>query len=116
RSIYQWDSVYNPISISKRFYFEEIRIIEILYAQSKRFMVYLQVSFYGIKRKVIHYGWLIVLSGTLCIFACLGLGRFTIGMILPSIATSLGLTYSQMGLISTANFIGYLISVFVSGR
>lgn len=73
------------------------------------------MSFCVIKRKVPHYGWLIVLSGTLCIFACLGLGRFTIGMILPSMATSLGLSYSQMGLISTANFIGYLISVFVSG-
>ncbi|MFN3395916.1 MAG: YbfB/YjiJ family MFS transporter [Thermodesulfovibrionales bacterium] len=113
--LYQGDSVYNPTSISKRFYFEEIRIIEILYAQSKRFVVYLQMFFYGMKRKVPHYGWLIVLSGTLCIFACLGLGRFTIGMILPSMATSLGLTYSQMGLISTANFVGYLISVFVSG-
>lgn len=73
------------------------------------------MSFWGVRRNILHYGWLIVLSGTLCIFACLGLGRFTIGMILPSMATSLGLTYSQMGLISTVNFIGYLISVFVSG-
>ncbi len=62
-----------------------------------------------------HYGWVIVFSGMLCIFACLGLGRFTIGMILPSMATSLGLTYSEMGFISTGNFIGYLISVFMAG-
>lgn len=73
------------------------------------------MSFYAIKRAMPHYGWLIVFSGTLCIFACLGLGRFTIGMILPSMASSLGLTYSEMGLISTGNFIGYLLSVLLSG-
>lgn len=75
-------------------------------------MVYLLMP---LKKRMPHYGWLIVLAGTLCIFACLGLGRFTLGMILPSMAHSLGLTYSQMGLISTANFIGYLLSVFISG-
>jgi len=68
-----------------------------------------------LRKRMPHYGWLIVAAGTLCIFACLGLGRFTLGMILPSMATSLSLTYSEMGLISTGNFLGYLISVFVSG-
>ena len=62
-----------------------------------------------------HYGWVIVLTGMLCIMACLGIGRFAIGMLLPSMAATLGLTYSQMGFISTANFLGYLASVLVSG-
>jgi len=57
----------------------------------------------------------IVLTGMLCIMACLGIGRFAIGMLLPSMAATLGLTYSQMGFISTANFLGYLASVLVSG-
>jgi sugar phosphate permease len=36
-------------------------------------------------------------------------------MLLPSMASPLNLTYSQMGFISTGNFLGYLISVFLGG-
>ncbi len=63
-----------------------------------------------------HYGWFIMLAGTLCIFACLGLGRFSLGMLLPSMGKSLQLSYSEMGFISTANFIGYLAAVLISSR
>ncbi|MBS4059958.1 MAG: MFS transporter [Bacteroidetes bacterium] len=62
-----------------------------------------------------HYGWVVVFSGTLGVLACLGFGRFTIGMLLPSIGESLNLTYSQMGFISTGNFLGYLAAVLISG-
>jgi MFS family permease len=48
--------------------------------------------------------------------ACLGIGRFALGMLLPSMAATLNLSYSQMGYISTANFLGYLVSVLVSGH
>lgn len=63
----------------------------------------------------IHYGWHIVWTGTLCIMASLGLGRFAIGMLLPAMGKSLELSYSQMGLISTFNFIGYLVAVLACG-
>jgi len=63
-----------------------------------------------------HYGWLVVAAGCLCIFACLGLGRFALGMLLPAMGNSLNLSYSQMGLISTANFFGYLLAVLFCGR
>jgi MFS family permease len=63
----------------------------------------------------VHYGWVIVCTGTLSILACLGLGRFALGMLLPSMASTLHLTYAEMGFISTANFLGYLVSVLVSG-
>lgn len=62
-----------------------------------------------------HYGWVIVGTGMLCIMACLGFGRFALGMLLPSMASTLHLSYSQMGFISTANFLGYLIAVLASG-
>lgn len=62
-----------------------------------------------------HYGWIIAGTGTFCIIACLGFGRFALGMLLPSMAATLKLNYSQMGFISTGNFVGYLLSVFVSG-
>ena len=63
-----------------------------------------------------HYGWVVVGTGTICILACLGFGRFALGMLLPSMAATLHLSYSEMGFISTANFLGYLLSVLVSGQ
>jgi MFS family permease len=63
-----------------------------------------------------HYGWIIVFTGTLCIFAALGFGRFALGMLLPAMAENLHLSYSQMGFISTSNFIGYLIAVLLGGH
>lgn len=64
----------------------------------------------------IHYAWIIVFSGILTLFCCMGLGRFALGMLLPSMGTSLQLSYSEMGFISTGNFIGYLLAVFSCGR
>ncbi|MFH2123031.1 MAG: MFS transporter [Pseudomonadota bacterium] len=64
----------------------------------------------------IHYGWYIMVTGTLCLFASLGLGRFSLGMLLPSMGKSLHLSYSQMGLIGTVNFVGYLVAVLLCGR
>ena len=64
----------------------------------------------------LHYGWIILGTGVGVMFACLGLGRFALGMLLPAMGDGLGLNYSQMGLISTANFIGYMVSVIFVGR
>lgn len=64
----------------------------------------------------IHYGWIIVFTGMLCIFGCIGLGRFALGMLLPAMAKPLGLSYSMMGVISTSNFIGYLLAVLLCGK
>ncbi|MFC1843909.1 MFS transporter [Thermodesulfobacteriota bacterium] len=68
------------------------------------------------KIRTVHYGWYVVAAGTLCIFASLGFGRFALGMLLPAMAESLNLTYSQMGLISTSNFVGYLVAVLLCGH
>lgn len=74
-------------------------------------------SIAGIRRTLpFHYGWVVVGTGTLAIFAALGLGRFALGMLLPSMAASLPLSYDEMGYIGTGNFIGYLVAVLVSGR
>jgi MFS family permease len=69
-----------------------------------------------ISRLPFHYAWVIVVTGTLCIVACLGFGRFALGMLLPSMASSLKLSYSQIGFISTGNFVGYLVSVLFCGH
>lgn len=66
--------------------------------------------------KKLHYAWIIVFSGMLTLFCCMGLGRFALGMLLPSMGENLQLSYSEMGFIGTGNFIGYLVSVFLCGK
>jgi len=69
----------------------------------------------SLQTRSVHYGWYVVAAGTLCVFAGLGFGRFALGMLLPAMGDSLHLSYSEMGLISTANFVGYLAAVLVCG-
>ncbi len=64
----------------------------------------------------LHYAWVIVFTGTITVIAVLGLGRFSLGMLLPSMGADLTLSYSKMGFISTGNFIGYLLAVLISSR
>lgn len=64
----------------------------------------------------IHYGWYIVASGVFIIVAVLGLGRFSLGMLLPSMDSDLGLGYSRMGFIGTGNFSGYFLGVLISSK
>ncbi len=61
-----------------------------------------------------HYGWLIVLTGALVLFACFGLARYAYTMLVPGMQAGLGLQYDRMGLIGTSNFVGYLISVLLA--
>ncbi|RAU21164.1 MFS transporter [Paramagnetospirillum kuznetsovii] len=63
-----------------------------------------------------HYGWIVVAAGAVTTFACLGMGRFALGMLLPSMGQALPLTRSEMGWISTGNFIGYMIAVSLGGQ
>ncbi|KPK27245.1 MAG: MFS transporter [Desulfobacterales bacterium SG8_35_2] len=67
------------------------------------------------RTNLVHYGWYVVAAGTLCVFAGLGFGRFALGMLLPAMGVSLNLTYTEMGLISTSNFVGYLLAVLACG-
>lgn len=68
------------------------------------------------KQGTFHYGWVIVAVSMLAVFGCIGLGRLALGMLLPSMGEDLGLTYSQMGMISAGNFAGYLGAVLFCGR
>ena len=67
------------------------------------------------RRLPIHYGWVIAAAGMAGVMACLGFGRFALGMLLPSMGASLGLSYSEMGFIGTGNFVGYMVSVALAG-
>ncbi len=68
------------------------------------------------RRLPFHYGWAVVVAGIVAVFACLGMGRFALGMLLPSMGQSLALSHGDMGAISTANFVGYMAAVSLGGR
>lgn len=62
-----------------------------------------------------NYRWIIVFAGTLGLLGALGLGRFALGVMLPAMGRGLELSYGQMGLLSAANFCGYLVAVLGCG-
>lgn len=64
-----------------------------------------------IRNLPVHYAWVIAATGLLVVFSCLGLARFSFGMLLPSMSESLGLSYGQRGYLSSGYLIGYLVMV-----
>lgn len=62
-----------------------------------------------------NYGWVIVAVGVLVKMAALGFGRFTYPMLIPSMKSSLGLQYVQMGFLSGSILLGYLLFSFIGG-
>jgi len=56
-----------------------------------------------------------IVAGTLVLFACLGLGRFAFGMILPNMKIDLDMSITQSGFVGTSNFIGYLSGLLFAG-
>ena len=52
----------------------------------------------------------------LVVFSCIGLARFSFGMVLPNMQIDLGLNTTQIGFIGSANFLGYLLGLFFTGK
>jgi MFS family permease len=65
--------------------------------------------------KGLHYGWVILGLGLLCVMASLGFGRYVFTAILPSMMRGLALDYTQMGFLGTGNLGGYLLFGIVGG-
>ncbi|NWG02319.1 MAG: YbfB/YjiJ family MFS transporter [Syntrophaceae bacterium] len=63
----------------------------------------------------IYYGWIIVGVGILVKMTGLGFGRFAYPMLIPNMRGSLGFNYIEMGLLSGAMMLGYLIFSLVGG-
>jgi MFS family permease len=64
----------------------------------------------------LHRGWLNLLITVFTLVACLGLGRFSLGAIIPFMKQGLDLNYREMGWVASAVFVGYLIMVAVAGH
>ena len=67
------------------------------------------------KRSDIHYGWIVIAMGTLTTIGAHGFGRMAYTLILPSMKDGLHFTYTQLGLLGTGNFIGYLSLAIIGG-
>lgn len=67
------------------------------------------------KKEIIHYSWIILLSSFITVLGAHGFGRFAYSLILRDMKIALNLDYFQMGLIATANFIGYLALATIGG-
>jgi MFS family permease len=63
----------------------------------------------------LHYGWIVILMGLLVLIGAHGFGRMSYTLILPAMKDGLHLNYTQLGLIGTGNFIGYLIMALIGG-
>ncbi|MEM3596287.1 MAG: YbfB/YjiJ family MFS transporter, partial [Candidatus Bathyarchaeia archaeon] len=59
--------------------------------------------------------YLIIFSGHLAVLGSLGFARFGYSMILPSMKEGLGLSYTQMGLMASGNFSGYMVFAILGG-
>lgn len=64
---------------------------------------------------MVHYGWFVAFTGTLVLILSHGFGRMSYSVILPSMKDGMSLTYTQVGLIGTGNFIGYLFLAVIGG-
>ena len=62
-----------------------------------------------------HYAWVIAITGILAFMLAHGFGKMSYTVILPFMKDGLSLTYTQVGLIGTGNFIGYLCVSVVGG-
>ena len=63
----------------------------------------------------IHYGWVVIFMGLLTTIAAHGFGRMSYTIILPAMKDGLGFNYTQLGLLGTGNFIGYLTMAIIGG-
>ena len=63
----------------------------------------------------LHYGWIVLATGTLVIFGSLGLARFGYTIVLPPMQAGLGLDNTQAGMIATANLVGYSLLSAIGG-
>jgi sugar phosphate permease len=65
--------------------------------------------------KKIHYGWIVILMGLFTTVAAHGFGRMAYTILLPAMKDGLGFDYTQLGLLGTGNFIGYLTMAIIGG-
>ena len=64
---------------------------------------------------MLHYGWIVIAMGMLTTIGTHGFGRMAYTLILPSMKDGLHFSYTDLGLLGTGNFIGYLSLAIIGG-
>jgi nitrate/nitrite transporter NarK len=67
------------------------------------------------KQGKLHYGWVVIFMGMLTTIAAHGFGRMAYTIILPAMKDGLKFDYTQLGLLGTGNFVGYLAMAIIGG-
>ncbi|MBU1344792.1 MAG: MFS transporter [Proteobacteria bacterium] len=65
--------------------------------------------------KKLHYGWIVIFMGLVTTVAAHGFGRMAYTILLPAMKDGLQFDYTQLGLLGTGNFIGYLSMAIIGG-
>ncbi len=65
--------------------------------------------------KKLHYGWIVIFMGLFTTVAAHGFGRMAYTILLPAMKDGLMFDYTQLGLLGTGNFIGYLSMAIIGG-
>ena len=65
--------------------------------------------------KKLHYGWIVIFMGLMTTVAAHGFGRMAYTLLLPAMKDGLAFDYTQLGLLGTGNFIGYLSMAIIGG-
>ncbi|MCU0559020.1 MAG: MFS transporter [Desulfobacterales bacterium] len=63
----------------------------------------------------LHYGWIVIFMGMLTTIAAHGFGRMAYTLLLPAMKDGLSFDYTQLGLLGTGNFVGYLSMAIIGG-
>lgn len=63
----------------------------------------------------LHYGWFVILAGLMVTIGAHGFGRMSYTLILPAMKEGLHFSYTELGLLGTGNFVGYLVMAIVGG-
>ena len=63
----------------------------------------------------LHYGWLVIFAGLMVTIGAHGFGRMSYTLILPAMKDGLHFSYTELGLLGTGNFIGYLVMATIGG-
>jgi MFS family permease len=63
----------------------------------------------------LHYGWIVIVMGVLTTIAAHGFGRMAYTLLLPAMKDGLAFDYTQLGLLGTGNFVGYLSMAIIGG-
>jgi hypothetical protein len=69
----------------------------------------------GMKTGKLHYGWIVISMGLLTTIASHGFGRMSYTIILPAMKDGLQFNYTQLSLLGTGNFLGYLTMAVIGG-